>query len=416
MNRVIVLLTLGVIGLLAGCGSDGIVFNGVKQVEQFPIRKTPIVHYNLPSEVIDPITGKAVVDVTTFTSISLLWNSFISQPSPGNDLWAMNMFNGCTDNPTCPTPAPVPDWKYTHDQYKTPGGAWPDSSVTTAAAPAPGPPTTSGPEGYEFIATWTLSLQNQWFLRDVDGAVLASVVPGNSPVQYESVNFSSMPISIHEVSGSTNPYSPLLAASPPTSSQQETTTNTPPGTGANNIIRVNPPINNVLEWQYNGVGAPAGLMAAAWRESPAQNIHIETNFGVLQGVPVPDYFGGGGPINSGGGVYMKRYSDNWQQTTAGTGSAISIDDGVIYSYYLAAIGNHLMGYGLGMVDSAFALPGAVNNQEDLMNISVVFDMTAFIASGKEFNFVVEDLLRLQDTVNGDWMNPGPMSTLPGSDR
>ena len=51
-----------------------------------------------------------------------------------------------------------------------------------------------------------------------------------------------------------------------------------------------------------------------------------------------------------------------------------------------------------------------------MNISVIFDMTAFIASGKEFQFVVEDLLRMQDTVNGDWMNPGPQSTLPGSDR
>ncbi|MCA8913132.1 MAG: hypothetical protein KDB82_15635 [Planctomycetes bacterium] len=390
-------------------------FNGVKQVEQFPVRKTPIVHYNLPSEVIDPVTGDASIDVNTFTG--LLWNAFPELPAPGNDLWAMNMFNGCTDNPTCPTPAPVPDWHYTHDIYKSPGGGWPDPSVTTAAAPPPGPPTTSGPEAYEFIATWTLSLQNQWFLRDVNGAVLTAAVPGNAPVQYESVEFASMPISIHEVSAITvYPVSPLLSASPPVAAQQETTANTPPGTGSNNIVRVNPPMHNILEWQYDGVGAPAGLLAAAWHESPAENTHIETNIGTLQGVPVPDYFGGGGPIDAGGGVYMKRFSDNWQQTTAGTGSTISIDDGVTYSYYLAAIGNHLIGYGVGLVDSAFALPGVVNNQEDLMNISVIFDMTAFIASGKEFQFVVEDLLRMQDTVNGDWMNPGPQSTLPGSDR
>ena len=53
MKRLVVLAAFGVFGLLAGCGSDGIVFNGVKQVEQFPVRKTPIVHYNLPSEVIE---------------------------------------------------------------------------------------------------------------------------------------------------------------------------------------------------------------------------------------------------------------------------------------------------------------------------------------------------------------------------
>jgi hypothetical protein len=51
-----------------------------------------------------------------------------------------------------------------------------------------------------------------------------------------------------------------------------------------------------------------------------------------------------------------------------------------------------------------------------MNLSVILDMTAFIAAGKEFNFVVEDLLRMQDTVNGDFNNPGPKSTLPGTYR
>jgi hypothetical protein len=409
MKRVAVLAAFGILGLLAGCNADGIEFNGVKQVEQFPVRKTPIVHYNLPSEVIDPITGDASVDVNVF--VGLTWNSFTEPASPaGFDLWSMNMFVGCTDNPTCPTPAPVPDWEYTHDTYKSPGGGWPDPAVQQAPFPQPSPPAN------EYIAAWTLSLQNQWFLRDVNGAALTPAVAGQAPVQYESVDFASMPISIVEIANATQQFSPLLGASPPVAAQQETTTNSPPGTGANGVVRINPPAENILEWQYDGVGAPSGLLAAAWHESPAENTHIESNIGSLQGVPVPDYFGGGGPINAGGGVYMKRFSDNWQQTTAGTGSTISIDDGVIYSYYLAAVGNHLIGYGVGLADSAFALPGVVNNQEDLMNISVIFDMTAFIASGKEFQFVVEDLLRMQDTVNGDWMNPGSLSTLPGTDR
>jgi hypothetical protein len=133
-------------------------------------------------------------------------------------------------------------------------------------------------------------------------------------------------------------------------------------------------------------------------------------------VPAPPYFAGGGQILAGGGVYHKRYSDNWQQTTSGQNSLIDIDDGVQYSYYLACVGNHLIGYGIGMIDSAFALPGVINNQEDIMNQSVVLDMTAFIAAGKEFNFVVEDLLRMQDVVNGDFNNPGPLSTLPGKHR
>lgn len=403
MKRVAVLLACGIVGMLAGCGSDGIVFNGLQQVEQFPVRKTPIVHFNLPSEVIDPVTGDASVDVSTIAT--LLDTDFVELASPGHDLWGEVMHGVCTDNPTCPTPAPVPDWIYTHDQYKQPGGGWPDPSVSTATRAA-----------NEYLSSWVLSLQNQWFLRDVNGAARTAAVPGDPPITYESVQFSSMAISIHENAQAATGFSPLVGGNPATYAQQETTTNTPPGTGANGIVRINPPVNNALHWMYDGLGAPQGLLAAAWRESPSENRHIETNFAVLQGCPVPDYFGGGGPIDTGGGVYMKRFSDNWQQTTSGTGSAISPDDGVIYSYYLAIIGNHLIGYGVGLVDSAFALPGVINNQEDIMNISVVFDMTAFIAAGKEFQFVVEDLLRMQDTVNGDFANPGPLSTLPGTDR
>ena len=46
------------------------------------------------------------------------------------------------------------------------------------------------------------------------------------------------------------------------------------------------------------------------RSSAASDVYkrqIETNAGQLQKVPVPDYFGGGGGIDAGGGVYMGRF-------------------------------------------------------------------------------------------------------------
>ncbi len=412
MKRIVGLFAAGTLTLLAGCGSDGIVFNGQKQVEQFPVRKTPIVHYNLPSEVPDAITGLLAVDVTLLpTDPSAA--TFPQRTSPGHDLWAMNMFGACSDNPTCRTPAEVPDWPYTHDSYKTPGAGWPHPSINTA------PP---NPPANVYLGAWVLSLQNQWFLRDVNGSPLSSVIPTEPPVRYESLSFSSMAISIHEVSAATG-YTPLLGASPPSAPQQEV--GDPLTVGANNVQRIAVPVNNVMSYGFNGNGAPAGLLAAGWREAPAQNISIETDLSSfpgsdvyirLVGVPVPDYFGGGGPIDCGGGVYMQRFVDNWVQTTSGTASTINVNDGIQYSYYLAAVGNHIIGYGVGLIDSAFALPGVVNNQEDLMNISVIFDMTAFIAAGKKFQFVAEDLLRMQDTVNGTFTTPGPLSTLPGKLR
>ncbi|MCB9893888.1 MAG: hypothetical protein H6839_05545 [Planctomycetes bacterium] len=402
MKRVAVLMTLGVV-LLAGCGSGGIEFNGVRQVEQFPIRKTPIVHYNLPSEVIDPITGNADVDVAAFNSINLQVTDFVEQATPGHDLWAMAMMDLCTDNPTCPV-APVEDWTYTLTSYKTPGPSWPDPTVTG-----------TGINPILYIAAWTLSLQHQWFLREVNGSAIVPAVVGQPPVRYESVEFSSMAISIIEGAQIVTPFSPLYT-NLGVSAQQEAIPAGPAGTGSNGVEQIIVPATNVIDYGYNGLGAPQGLLAVSWQEAPAENKHIEMSIGSLQGVPVPCYFGGGGTIQAGGGVYHKRFSDNWQQTTSGTNSTIDFDDGVNYSYYLACVGNHLIGYGIGLIDSAYALPGAVNNQEDIMNLSVVLDMTAFIAAGKEFQFVVEDLLRMQDTVNGDFMNPGILSTLPGTYR
>lgn len=411
------MMTAGVAGLLAGCGDGGIEFNGLKQVEQFPVRKTPIVHYNLPAEVIDPLTGAASVDVTQFTTINLQYTDFTEQASPGHDLWCMSMYAGLpgatwpawTDNPTMPPGPPgiaadTIDWIWATMSHKIPGANWPDATVTSTGIPA-----------HRYIAAWTLSLQNQWFLREVNGSAIVPPVVGNPPVVYEGLQFSSMKISIVEGSTATTNVSTLAVRG-----QREAISVGPTFPGVNGVEQIVVPASNVVAYSFNGSvipavgpGAPGGLLGASWQEPPAENLFIEDAFGMLQGVPAPPYFAGGGTIQAGGGVYHKRFSDQWQQTTSGATSQININDGVQYSYYLAVVGNHLVGYGLGLVDSAFALPGAINNQEDIMSQSVVLDMTAFIAAGKEFNFIKEDLLRMQDVANGDFMVPGPLSTLPG---
>ena len=393
MKRVIMMAAASSMLLLAGCNADGLEFNGAQQVEQFPVRKTPVVHYQLPSEV--PAAGGAGYVIDEQTMINLTGATFVEQGPAGFDLWGMVMSSGgCTDNPTCNTPAPNPDWNnYTHDVYKTPGPGW---------------------KGQAVIEAYTLSFQNQWFLRGLDGQALVPAVAGQAPVKYEGYDFASLPISIHEVAQAVSPFSQTLGFTPAYVAQQEI--GDPATVDANNVPRVQTPVNNVVQYQFNGVGAPSGLQAAAWHEKPAENTHIETNASQMQRCPVPDYFGGGGGIDTGGGVYMGRYSDMWQLVTSGPNAKVNSEDNVLYSYYLAAIGVHLVGYGVGLIDSSFALPGVVNNQEDMMNLAVVFDLSAFVAAGKQFQFVAEDLLRMQDVVNGTFSAPGPKSTLPGPGR
>ncbi len=392
-ERVLMMVAASSMLVLAGCGSNGIEFNGAQQVEQFPVRKIPVVHYQLPSEVPGPGGVGYVIDETTI--INLTGATFVEQGPAGHDLWAMIMSSGpCTDNPTCPPPnTPIPDWPYTHDTYKTPGSGW---------------------KGQAVIEAYCLSFQNQWFLRGLDGQPLTAAVMGQAPVQYEGYGFASMPISIHERTQANSPFSQTLGFTPPYAAQQEI--GDPATYDANNVPRVATPVNNQVQFQYAGVGAPTGLQAAGWHEKWAENTHIETNAGQLQRCPVPDYFGGGSGIDTGGGVYMKFYSDMWQLVTSGPNAKVSSEDNVLYSYFLAAIGEHVIGYGIGLIDSSFALPGVVNNQEDMMNQAIVFDLSAFVAAGKQFQFVSEDLLRLQDVVNGTFTAPGPKSTLPGPGR
>lgn len=416
LGRVAPIFAAGTFALLLGCSSDGIVFNGQAQVQQYPIRTTPIVHYNLPSEIIDPITGDATLDITYYQNITEA--TFSELASPGHDLWAMMLSDTyqCSDNPTCGTMQEVDDWTYLFLGGYAPAGptgqGWPPGGSFPHAQ--------AQPFAMDKIGGWILALMNQWFLRDVDGAALASPSPGQAPVRIETVDFSSMAISIHEAQAAGSGGSPLLGNTPPAATQQET--GNPATTGANGKPRVQPPINNVVGWGYDGNLAPSGLLAMGWREPPAQNIHIETNVQamgsvavVMQGVPVPDYFGGGNPVSGGGGVFLKRYIDQWWQTTDGN-SVVLKDDGLTFCYYAAVVSSHLVGYGVGLLDSSFASISVINNQEDIMTLATTLDMTTYIASGKEFQFVTEDLQRMQDVVNGDWMTPGPLSTLPGSDR
>jgi hypothetical protein len=420
MKRVAVMFAVGTFALLLGCSSDGIEFNGQADVQQFPVRTTPIQHYQLPSEIIDQVSNDASLDASFYTAID---DTTFNELGVGYDLWGMVMTSyQCADNPTCRTLGEVPDWQYMFNGgYAAaglsgnivwpPGGAWPHPLIQV------------GGTSDHMIAGWIMSVMNQWYLRGVDGTDLPQGPQGQAPVQIESLEFSSMKISIHEVAAGASGFSPLLNNVPPAGAQQETGD---PGTGANGKPRVQPPINNVISWTYGGdTLAPVGLLGMGWHEEWAVNRHIETNVSaigntvvIMNGVPVPDYFGGGSvpsTTSGGGGVFTKRYIDAWWQTTDGN-PVVPIDNGLVFSYYAAVIGCHVSGYGIGLVDSAFASPGVLNDQEDIMVQSAVLDMTAFIAAEKEFQFVTEDLQRMQDVVNGDWSAPGPLSTLPGTHR
>lgn len=421
MKLVPTLFAAGTFALLAGCGSDGIEFNGQAQVEQFPIRTTPILHYQLPSEELDPVTDKwnlvpsfyANIDMTTFTELV----------SPGHDLWAMVMESyQCSDNPTCRTPAEVPDWPFMFDGGYVaagvtgnvvwpPGGSWPHPQLQV------------GGSSRIVIGGWIMSIMHQHFLREVDGTEIQQPGPNDPPVTIESFEFASMPISIHEAAFGGSGFSALIGNTPPGAAAQET--GNPATTGANGNQRIQPPVNNLLAWTFDGNNSPPGLLGMAWHEEPAQNIHIETNIGavgnafvIMPGVPVPDYFGGGSipsTASGAGGVYTRRVIDRWWQTTDGNAN-VDIDNGLLFSYYASLVGCHLMGYGVGLLSSSFAKEDIINRQEDIMTLSVILDLSAFIAAEKEFQFTPEDLVRMQDVVNGDWQNPGSRSTLPGRDR
>lgn len=395
------------LGLMtSGCGDEGVEFNGVGIVDQgLQPRSEPVDHLPLPSEFQD-LDNSWHVDVDAFNSINLTYDTF-QEPSPpeGYDLWLVSMYPGlpgvgwgsATDNPS----VPVPDWIYTLELYpEGPGGAsWPDASVSSSGTPA-----------HEFIAAWMLSMQNQWFLRDVDGS------ERSAPIDFDGVQFASMAISIVEGSQGVTNMSTL--ANP---AQREAIESPPEATGVNGVEQIVVPASNVMDMAFGDPAAgtrPEGLMLAAWREEGGENIFIEANLAMMDRCPVPDYWGGESGMDVLGGVFHKRFADSWSQTTSGATSTLKTDDGVNYAYFLAAITNHAIGYGVGLVNSTFARPSAVNNfeEEDIMNGNVNYDCTAFIAAGMRFNFTTDDLQRLQDTANGDYMNPGPNSTLPGTFR
>ncbi|MCC6574216.1 MAG: hypothetical protein IT462_10535 [Planctomycetes bacterium] len=400
MNRLVGTIAAGMLMggalMLAGCGPGGILFNGTQQVEQFPVRKTPITHYNLPSEMINPVTQEAVI---VEARLPVQATSFIQRGPAGYDLWEQRMYNHCTDNPTCPTPAPIPDWIYANNTVD------PNDSV-------PGGPNW---KGHAVIAAYVLSFMNQWFLRNTDGNDLISAVPGQAPIMYENVAFASLKISLHEAQRSTSPRSPLITAANPSFAQQEV--GDPATVGANNVPRVRVPCQNIVMWQWAATLIPAGLIAAGWQEAPGKNIHIETNMFRMDGVPAPEYFAGNGPITTKLGVYLLPWIAQWRIASGQAASVFTADDNVHYAYYLACIGTHIVGYGLGAVDSAFAVPGVANNkQQDIMNLSNVLDMSAYVAGGLELQFVVEDLQRFAHGTSGNWQAPSEDATLPGFGR
>src|SRR5690606_15869073 len=146
---------------------------------------------------------------------------------------------------------------------------------------------------------------------------------------------SSLPISIHEGDAAGSGFSPLLLNQLPGGEQQQT--GDPTTTGPNGAPRIAVPVNNMLGWGYNGIGAPEGLMGMGWQEPLAQNSSIESTIAssqvtpiILKNVPVADYHGGGSipsTANGGGGIYGQRFVDDWVQVTDGN-TVLPTDDGL----------------------------------------------------------------------------------------
>lgn len=350
----------GTFCLLSGCGSDGVVIGSSSGPG---VRTTPITHYALPSD-----------DAAGFVDTALITGT-PSELGAGNDLWALwfdegeSLDNGSGTN----------DWEEALTTVLSPGGTWP---------------------GQALVQTWTLSIANQHFFRDVDGSALAGTIT------YEGNSYTSHPVSIvDEGAQATAGFVQDFAAAGSmylAGEQNEIISGTATiGTGVNGYTQVQGPISNIVNFAYDGgTGSPGGsVLGVCFVESFGQNTHIESNVGLVSSVPNP-ISGSAAITGTEGGILMKRFVDRWKLVAAGN-AAIPVDDGSLFSYYLAAVTAHVIGNGVGLSNSTFSLPiGVVSDQDDIMNRRVILDMSALIAAGKQFQFVSSDHTVLNTTLPG----------------
>ncbi len=372
MKRLAFIIFTGTFFVLSGCGDDGVIIGNPGGPT---VRTTPIPHYVLPSD-----SAAGFVDATLITGTP-------GELGAGNDLWALWFDEGTsTDNASVAVP-PLTDWEEALTTDLTPGAAWPGPG--TAGVP---------PTPRSNVARWTLSVVNQHFFRDVDGSALAGTIT------YEGLDFTSHPISIvDEIGQGTAGF--VAGGSPYGIGEQNELIDAAAtvGTGSNNYTQINISTSNIVNFAYDGgTGNPGGsILGVCFVEAFGQNSHIESNVGRVTTVPNP--IAAGAPItNTDAGILVKRFVGRWLQVTAAN-AGIDQDDGALFAYYMAAVAAHVIGNGVGLANSTFALPiGTVSNQDDIMNRNVVLDMSALIVAGKQFQFVSTDHFRMKTTLPGQF--------------
>lgn len=374
--------------LLSGCGADGVVIGDPGGPT---VRTTPIPHYILPSD-----------NALGFINVSLIPLTPPVELGPGHDLWALWFDEGqSSDNPSVAIP-PATDWEEALTTgWIAPGGTTPTGPPGPTwpwfGATPPPPPPLPGPARTD-VQTWVLSIVNQHFFRDVDGSAL----PGT--IIYESVPFTSHLISIVDERTQTTPGF-VTGGSPYGIGEQNQLIDPAAtvGTGNNGYTQVLGPVSNIVNFAYDGGnGNPVGsIIGVCFVEAFGINAHIESNVGRVATVPHP-IVGGTAITDTDAGILVRRFVDLWVQVAFSNG-AVDQDDGGLFAYYLAVIAAHVIGNGVGLANSTFALPiGTISNQDDIMNRSVVLDMSALIAAGKQFQFVSTDHFTLASTLPGQF--------------
>ena len=358
MKRLAFIVFSGTFILLSGCGDDGVVIGNPGGPT---VRTTAIPHYALPSD-----------NAAGFVDTALIMGTPV-ELGAGNDLWALWFDEGqSTDNPGA-----LNDWEQALTTDLTPGGTWP---------------------GRVNVQMWTLSIVNQHFFRDVDGSAL----PGT--ITYEAVDFTSHPVSIVDETGQAT--AGFVGTGSPYGIGEQNQLIDPVaviGTGNNGYTQVKGPISNIVNFAYDGgTGNPGGsILGVCFVEGFGLNAHIESNVGRVTTVPNPN--SAGAPIvDTDAGILVKRFVDRWIVLTAAN-AVIDQDDGALFAYYMAAVAAHVIGNGVGLANSTFSLPiGTISDQDDIMNRSVVLDMSALIVAGKQFQFVSTDHFTMKTTLPGQF--------------
>ena len=390
---------LGVVaaGVMAGCGSGGIAFNGDGEVQRILPRTLPLLHFPLPCESFDVVDqlwqldsdvqlngrdtksppGEAApyydwAEPVTEAMADYLWPELF-QPRDDTDVW----FTQGTGNRD-PQPSPIDEGQYLGDER-----------VRGAA----------------------MSYVAQWLMQTVDGQVRT-----DSPLLYDTQEYESIAISqdADEDPNTTPPHDSTILA---TSNVSETQLPNPVDprialfdhlqegdvieTG--NINALYTPVTmpgtcNDIEWAA-GYYCPSSVLFGKYMEVKQENLFIECNgVGTLTEAPTNAYFTPSGRLSLPGGIYVDRLLQGFEISYPNALQS-SITGVYATGYYAGGIQGHIIGVGVGVPQVAFVRPGVNNGEEDIMNVNIETDQVYYCYGNRRLQYTSDSLLIMQNVQN-----------------